>query len=257
LADPRLRGCDQRRHGVPARRARPRLHRGLHGRGRHERRHDGRGRLRRGAGNRRADPVFQGSPRRTGRPPRPGIRPAGGAAATRDRGAGREHVLVVSGSRERRPRRDSRQAIVEREVSDESTSGAGPELVLATGNRVKAREIAALLDGLPCRIVDLGAFPGILMPPEGETSYTDNALGKVRAVSKATGRLALADDSGIEVDALEGRPGVLSARFGGEALSDEERNGELLRALSGVPADRRGARYRSVIALCDPRGREA
>lgn len=163
----------------------------------------------------------------------------------------------MSGSRERRPRRDSRQATVEREISDESTSGAGPELVLATGNRVKAREIAALLDGLPCRIVDLGAFPGILMPPEGETSYTDNALGKVRAVSKATGRLALADDSGIEVDALEGRPGVLSARFGGEALSDEERNGELLRALSGVPADRRGARYRSVIALCDPRGREA
>jgi XTP/dITP diphosphohydrolase len=117
--------------------------------------------------------------------------------------------------------------------------------------------MAALLAGVPFRILDLTDFPGVALPPEGETSYADNALGKARAVAAATGRLALADDSGIEVDALGGRPGVLSARFGGERLTDGERNAELLRALAGVPPARRTARYRCVIALCAPGGREA
>jgi XTP/dITP diphosphohydrolase len=117
--------------------------------------------------------------------------------------------------------------------------------------------MASLLAGLACRVLDLADFPGVALPPEGETSYVDNALGKARAVARATGRLALADDSGLEVDALGGGPGVLSARFGGEALGDEDRNAALLRALAGVPAAGRGARYRSVIALCSPSGREA
>ncbi len=132
-----------------------------------------------------------------------------------------------------------------------------PALVLATVNRAKAREMTALLEGVSCRILDLGEFPGVALPPEGETSYADNALGKARAVVAATGCLALADDSGIEVDALDGRPGVLSARFGGEGLDDEGRNAEMLRALAGVPTARRTARYRCVIALCAPDGREA
>ena len=117
--------------------------------------------------------------------------------------------------------------------------------------------MAALLAGVPCRVLDLGDFPGVALPPEGETSYADNALGKARAVAASTGRLALADDSGIEVDALDGRPGVLSARFGGEGLGDEARNAELLSALAGVPPARRTARYRCLIALCEPGGREA
>ncbi|HSC26270.1 MAG TPA: non-canonical purine NTP pyrophosphatase, partial [Vicinamibacterales bacterium] len=94
-------------------------------------------------------------------------------------------------------------------------------------------------------------------PPEGGTSYSENALGKARAVTAATGLFALADDSGIEVDAFDGRPGVLSARYGGEGLTDPERNRLMLREMEGVPAGRRTARYRAVIALTAPDGREA
>ena len=117
--------------------------------------------------------------------------------------------------------------------------------------------MAQLLGDVPVRVLDLSDFPGVTLPPEGETSYADNALGKARAAALATGHLALADDSGIEVDALGGRPGVLSARFGGEGLDDAGRNAAMLRALSGVPAARRTARYRALIALCDPEGRHA
>lgn len=117
--------------------------------------------------------------------------------------------------------------------------------------------MAALLTGVPVRIVDLGDFPGVTLPPEGETSYADNALGKARAGALATGHMALADDSGIEVDALGGGPGVLSARFGGEGLDDSGRNAEMLRALHGVPPERRTARYRALIAIAEPGGREA
>jgi XTP/dITP diphosphohydrolase len=130
-------------------------------------------------------------------------------------------------------------------------------LVLATANRAKGRELAALLAGLPYRIQDLSAYPGVELPPEGESSYAENALGKARAVTAATGALALADDSGIEVDALGGRPGVRSARYGGPDLTDPERNALMLRELEGVPAARRTARYRAVIAMTAPDGREA
>jgi XTP/dITP diphosphohydrolase len=138
-----------------------------------------------------------------------------------------------------------------------STSSSDRRLVLATANRAKGLELAALLGDLPCRIHDLAEFPGVVLPPEGPTSYVDNALGKARAVTAATGLLALADDSGIEVDALDGRPGVLSARYGGEGLSDEERNALMLRELTGVPAARRTARYRAIVVVTAPDGREA
>ena len=102
-----------------------------------------------------------------------------------------------------------------------SSSASDRRLVLATGNRAKGRELAALLIGLPYRVEDLSAYPQIVLPPEGEVSYQANALGKARAVTRAIDTLALADDSGIEVDAFEGRPGVLSARYGGEGLTDK------------------------------------
>jgi XTP/dITP diphosphohydrolase len=137
------------------------------------------------------------------------------------------------------------------------SSASDRRLVLATGNRAKGRELAALLAGVPFRIEDLSAHPRVALPPEGETSYADNALGKARAVTRATGLLALADDSGVEVDAFGGRPGVLSARYGGESLSDAERNALMLRELAGVPTARRTARYRAVIAITGPDGREA
>jgi XTP/dITP diphosphohydrolase len=123
------------------------------------------------------------------------------------------------------------------------------------GVLAKARELRALLGGIPYRVLDLTAFPPLTLPVEGERSYADNALLKARAVAAATRMLALADDSGLEVDALGGRPGVLSARKGGEGLSDEDRCAAMLRALEGIPPERRTARYRCVVALAAPQGR--
>ena len=125
--------------------------------------------------------------------------------------------------------------------------------MLATANRAKAREMATLLSGIPFRILHLSDFPRVTLPPEGESSYAENALGKARAVAAATGELALADDSGIEVDALGGGPGVLSARYGGPDLSDPERCDVMLREMASVPPERRTARYRCLIAIVCPR----
>jgi XTP/dITP diphosphohydrolase len=126
---------------------------------------------------------------------------------------------------------------------------------LATANRAKTREMAALLEGVPFRILTLADFPGVTLPPEGETSYAENALGKARAVAAATGEMSLADDSGIEVDALGGGPGVLSARYGGPGLSDPERCEVMLREMASVPRERRSARFRCLIAIICPRRR--
>jgi len=130
-----------------------------------------------------------------------------------------------------------------------------PRLVLATANPGKVRELAALLDGLGYRCVSLADVGGVRLPPEGETSYADNALGKARAASAATGDVAIGDDSGLEVDALGGRPGIASARYGGPGLSDPERVRRLLAALA--PAPTRTARFRSLVALVAPWGEEA
>src|SRR5262249_60590540 len=113
--------------------------------------------------------------------------------------------------------------------------------------------MAALLAGIPFRIVNLSDFPGATLPPEGETSYAENALGKARAVASATGELALADDSGIEVDALGGGPGVLSARYGGPHLTDPGRCDVMLREMASVPREKRTARFRCLIAIVCPR----
>ena len=127
--------------------------------------------------------------------------------------------------------------------------------MLATANRAKAREMAALLEGIPFRILNLADFPGVALPPEGESSYADNALAKARAVASATGETSLADDSGIEVDALGGGPGVLSARYGGPGLSDPERCEVMLKEMASVPREKRTARFRCLIAIVCPRRR--
>lgn len=117
--------------------------------------------------------------------------------------------------------------------------------------------MATALRDLPLRLQPLADLPSVRLPPEGATSYVDNALAKAHAVAAQTGHWALGDDSGLEVDALGGEPGVLSARFGGEGLDDAERYRALLVALAAVPRDRRTARFRSVIAMAQPGGRVA
>ncbi len=130
-------------------------------------------------------------------------------------------------------------------------------LVVATLNGAKGREIASFLTRLPVEVVLLGALPGASLPAEGGHSYAENALLKARAAVRFAGCLALADDSGLEIDALGGSPGVLSARFGGPELTDPARCALVLERLRGVAPARRTARFRCVIALVDPDGREA
>jgi XTP/dITP diphosphohydrolase len=135
------------------------------------------------------------------------------------------------------------------------------KIVVATENPGKLREIKAALQGTAVEIVSLmDLSPTFPVPPEieedGET-LRENALKKARVVARLTNRLTIADDSGLEVDCLQGKPGVRSARFAGEEASDEENNRKLLQLTEGVPAARRGASFRCVIAIVDPRGKEA
>lgn len=129
------------------------------------------------------------------------------------------------------------------------------KLLIATRNRGKKREYARLLQGLEVELIaldDLGVTKTI---KEDGASYTENALLKARGYAAATGLLTLADDSGLEVDALDGAPGVLTARYAGEGATDEQRYSLLLEQLKDVPHEHRTARFRCVIALAWPDGR--
>jgi XTP/dITP diphosphohydrolase len=131
-----------------------------------------------------------------------------------------------------------------------------PRVVLATANPGKVRELQELLaDWDMAEVVSLAAFPGVGCPPETGVTYVENAVRKARAVSEATGLPALGDDSGLEVDALGGRPGVYSARYAGPSATDAERIETLLGELVGVSIERRTARFRCVVALASPDGR--
>jgi len=122
-----------------------------------------------------------------------------------------------------------------------------PRLVVASGNSGKLRELTALLAGRVTELIPQSAL-GIAPAEETESTFEGNALLKARHAARLAGAAALADDSGLEVDALGGRPGVHSARFAGASASDAANNELLLRSLEGIAAPRR-ARYRCVIAL--------
>ncbi|MFZ5899633.1 MAG: XTP/dITP diphosphatase [Bacillota bacterium] len=128
-------------------------------------------------------------------------------------------------------------------------------LVLATRNAGKVRELAALLGPLGVEVVSLADYPEIGEIPEEGDTFQENAIFKAREVARLTGETALADDSGLEVDALNGAPGVYSARFAGEPKSDTANNAKLLRLLTGLPPEKRTARFRCVMALAVPDGR--
>ncbi|OGG47919.1 MAG: non-canonical purine NTP pyrophosphatase, RdgB/HAM1 family [Candidatus Handelsmanbacteria bacterium RIFCSPLOWO2_12_FULL_64_10] len=126
-------------------------------------------------------------------------------------------------------------------------------LVLATRNAHKVREIGQVLGGgLSLRsLADFEGFPEV--PEEGET-FEANAVRKATVVARALGLPAMADDSGLEVDALDGAPGVRSARFSADGATAEENNAKLLRMLKDAPEERRSARFRCVIAVAWPDG---
>jgi XTP/dITP diphosphohydrolase len=127
------------------------------------------------------------------------------------------------------------------------------KIVVATRNRHKVREIAVLLDEagldiLPLTIDDVAPHAQLV---EDEETFEANALAKARQASQACAMPAIADDSGIEVDALGGAPGVRSARWAGEPSDDVRNNQKMLRELDGVPAEKRTARYRCAAAFVD------
>jgi XTP/dITP diphosphohydrolase len=128
-------------------------------------------------------------------------------------------------------------------------------LILASGNAKKRAEILAILDGLEVEVVPMTDL-GLEGPEEDGATFEENALKKARTVAAAAGEPAIADDSGLEVDALGGAPGIRSARYAGPGASDRDNNAALLRALDGVPAARRTARFVCAAALVTPAGEE-
>ena len=128
------------------------------------------------------------------------------------------------------------------------TARLPPRLVLATGNAGKLRELAALLAPWRVEVLPQSAFTSISVEESGLT-FVENAILKARHAAGASGLPAIADDSGLEVDALGGAPGVYSARYAGDASDTAANNTKLLEAMASVPPEKRCARYRAIIVF--------
>lgn len=124
-----------------------------------------------------------------------------------------------------------------------------PILVLATGNPGKVKECAAALAHSGYEVLGLSALSDATPVEETGRTFEANARLKAEAYSRRTPHLVLAEDSGLEVDALDGEPGVMSARYGGPGLTDQDRCAAVLHALSATPDEKRTARFRSVFAV--------
>jgi XTP/dITP diphosphohydrolase len=128
------------------------------------------------------------------------------------------------------------------------------ELVIATRNQGKLREIRRLLEETEIRVLGLDAFPDLPEVEEDGETFADNARKKAVTVAQLTGRLTLADDSGLEVLHLGGAPGVHSARYAGANADDAANNRKLLTALAGIPRIGRRGAFVCAMALCGPDG---
>lgn len=131
------------------------------------------------------------------------------------------------------------------------------DIVIATSNQNKLKEFRALLNGFEVNVLSLKDFPLISPVVEDGKSFYENALKKATTVARQTGKFTVADDSGLEVEALGGKPGVFSSRFAGEEASDEENNARLLKELQGVPFDKRRAFFKCVLVMATPEGETA
>jgi len=128
------------------------------------------------------------------------------------------------------------------------------EIVLATRNRHKGEELMALLGDLGITIRTLADFPDAPDVDEDGATCAANAVKKAREIAHATGMVAVADDTGLEVEALGGRPGVYAARYAGEQATYEDNCRKLLQELAGVPTQKRTAKFLTVAAIADPTG---
>lgn len=128
-------------------------------------------------------------------------------------------------------------------------------IVLATRNKKKAEELSRIVKGMPVTIYTLNDFPDCPEIIEDGRTFEENAIKKAMAVSRYTNMPALADDSGLEVDALNGAPGVISARYSGEDADDRKNYEKLLYEMHSIPDEKRGGRFVCVIALAYPDGK--
>lgn len=126
------------------------------------------------------------------------------------------------------------------------------KLLIASTNKGKIKEVRAQLKDFDFEIIGLDNFPELMNIEEDGDSFEENALKKARVSAQKTNLITLADDSGLEVDYLDGKPGIYSARFSGENATDQENNKKLLKELKGVEKEKRTARFRCVMALYDP-----
>jgi non-canonical purine NTP pyrophosphatase (RdgB/HAM1 family) len=127
-------------------------------------------------------------------------------------------------------------------------------LVIATNNKYKFSEISGILSDLPVTIVPLSDYSEAPELIEEGRTYTENALHKAKTIARFTRQWALADDTGLEVDALNGAPGLYSARYAGEDVTFEQNREKLLRALKDIPRGKRTASFVCVMALAGPSG---
>ncbi len=128
------------------------------------------------------------------------------------------------------------------------------DIVLATRNKNKAEELKRITEGMPVSIFTLDDFPGCPETEEDGATFEANAIKKALAAARYTGRPALADDSGLEVYALGGAPGIYSARYAGAGANDGQNTGKLLSEMRSLVQDKRGARFVCCIALAFPDG---
>jgi XTP/dITP diphosphohydrolase len=129
------------------------------------------------------------------------------------------------------------------------------EIILATGNKHKVEEIRHILQGVPVTIVPMSEYSGVPEIVEDGATLEQNAAKKARTIALYLNKWALADDTGLEVDCLQGAPGVYSARYAGPGCTYADNNKKLLNALKDVPEKQRTARFRCVIALSSPDGK--
>jgi XTP/dITP diphosphohydrolase len=129
-------------------------------------------------------------------------------------------------------------------------------LLIATQNDGKINEIRALLKDIPILLLSLSSFPDLPDVLEDGETFRENALKKARIIALSSGIVTLADDSGLCIDALDGRPGVLSARYGGEGATDAEKCARILNEMEHVAEPLRTARFVCIIALVTPQGEE-
>ncbi len=128
------------------------------------------------------------------------------------------------------------------------------EIVLATRNKDKIKEIKKILNSSSVELISSEKFPYLPEINEDRMTFKDNAIKKAKIVAELTGKIALADDSGLEVKALKGAPGVRSSRFAGEGSTYAENNRKLLKLMRNLPEEKRDALFRCVIAVSTPQG---